>query len=325
ASCFCDRCLKPNSLFRWTLCQNKSSNFQEFLARAQQKIIAEESISVPNFSFTPKELTPDGDNKKKNNKKIPNSKFGKIQFGGPSKGDSGDPEVRMAKKQYAEDRKLGYQNVYTAGAATIFEELKGKGIIPDPRPIRTPEDQLDKSKYCAYHKSPDHNTDECLSLLSVLLRLIENPQVKRFAKNSNFKCKTRPTVVLDDDDDEAEINPKRVRPGDKEVFMLTPEESTNKMVKQTQFDFSSTYGDFIPRVNTNDGRPPLSRRQAKAYARGAYYLGKRVVTTDLRDTINSRNCPITFTADDANLFAHPHTDALIVTAQIGHIPVHRIL
>ncbi|CAA0819584.1 Unknown protein, partial [Striga hermonthica] len=39
--------LKPNSMFRWTLCQNKPATFQEFLVRAQQFIIAEESKSVP--------------------------------------------------------------------------------------------------------------------------------------------------------------------------------------------------------------------------------------------------------------------------------------
>ncbi|CAA0828651.1 Unknown protein, partial [Striga hermonthica] len=37
--------LKPNSIFRWTLCQNKPNTFQEFLARAQQHIIAEEAMS----------------------------------------------------------------------------------------------------------------------------------------------------------------------------------------------------------------------------------------------------------------------------------------
>ncbi|CAA0826502.1 Unknown protein, partial [Striga hermonthica] len=52
---------------------------------------------------------------------------------------------------------------------------------------------------------------------------------------------------------------------------------------------------------------------------------KRVMNVDLRDTINKRNCPITFSIEDANLFAHPHSDALIITAPIGGIPVHRIL
>ncbi|CAA0840137.1 Unknown protein, partial [Striga hermonthica] len=51
----------------------------------------------------------------------------------------------------------------------------------------------------------------------------------------------------------------------------------------------------------------------------------QIMNVDLRDTINKRNCPITFNIKDANLFAHPHSDALIITAPIGGIPVHRIM
>ncbi|CAA0806969.1 Unknown protein, partial [Striga hermonthica] len=97
---------------------------------------------------------------KKKDKKFAGGRFGKPQFKGLTREGPTDPEVRMAKRQYAEDLRPGYHTIYYVGAATIFEELKGKGIIPDPRPIRTPEDQVDKSKYCGYHKYPGHNTDE---------------------------------------------------------------------------------------------------------------------------------------------------------------------
>ncbi|CAA0841311.1 Unknown protein, partial [Striga hermonthica] len=147
--------LKPNSMFRWTLCQNKPATFQEFLVRAQQFIIAEESMSVPSFDFSVKESKAEPDAKKKNKKN-----FGKAQFRNSSKGYENTPESRAARDQYSDNVRTGYHAVYSAGAATIYEELKGKGIIPDPRPVRTPEDKLDKTRYCAYHKSPGHNTDE---------------------------------------------------------------------------------------------------------------------------------------------------------------------
>ncbi|CAA0841295.1 Unknown protein, partial [Striga hermonthica] len=69
----------------------------------------------------------------------------------------------------------------------------------------------------------------------------------------------------------------------------------------------------------------LSRRQIKAYARQAYNSGKQVYTTDLRDILNNRNCPITFNMEDANHFAHPHSDALVITVPICGIPVHRVM
>ncbi|CAA0834169.1 Unknown protein, partial [Striga hermonthica] len=157
--------LKPNSMFHWTLCQNKLATFQEFLIRAQQFIIVEESMSVPSFDFSAKENKTEPDAKKKNKKN-----FGKAQFRNFSKGYENTPESRAARDQYSDNVRTGYQAVYSAGAATIYEELKGKGIIQDPRPVRTPEDKLDKTRYCAYHKSLGHNTDECLGLLSALLR-----------------------------------------------------------------------------------------------------------------------------------------------------------
>ncbi|CAA0808224.1 Unknown protein, partial [Striga hermonthica] len=81
----------------------------------------------------------------------------------------------------------------------------------------------------------------------------------------------------------------------------------------------------VHRVNTNNPRSTLSRRQVKAYARQAHNSGKQVYTTDLRDILNNRNCPITFNMEDANHFAHPHSDALVITVPICGIPVHRVM
>ncbi|CAA0810852.1 Unknown protein, partial [Striga hermonthica] len=43
------------------------------------------------------------------------------------------------------------------------------------------------------------------------------------------------------------------------------------------------------------------------------------------DILNNRNCPITFNMEDANHFAHPHSDALVITVPICGIPVHRVM
>ncbi|CAA0823433.1 Unknown protein, partial [Striga hermonthica] len=97
--------LKLNSIFRWTLCQNKPNTFQEFLVRAQQHIIAEEAMSVPYFNFNSKSSKSGTDDRKKKSYGKPN----KSQFRGYSRGDANDPEVRAARKQYASDVKSGYQ------------------------------------------------------------------------------------------------------------------------------------------------------------------------------------------------------------------------
>ncbi|CAA0819823.1 Unknown protein, partial [Striga hermonthica] len=193
--------LTPNSIFRWTLCQNKPNTFQEFLAGAQQHIIAEEAMSVPDFNFNPKSSKSGTDDRKKNKSF---DKQNKAQFRGYPLGNANDPEIRAARKQYATDVKSGYQTVYSAGAATIYEEIKGKGILPDPKPLRMPEEKLDKSRYCDYHKSPGHNTDECLSLLAALLRLIGHPQLRKFYRNSDTQKRgaERQIEPYDEDEDE---------------------------------------------------------------------------------------------------------------------------
>ncbi|CAA0816892.1 Unknown protein, partial [Striga hermonthica] len=201
-----------------------------------------------------------------------------------------------------------------------------KGIIPDPRPVRTPEDKLDKTRYCAYHKSPGHNTDECLGLLSALLRLIGQPQLQKF-RNFDNRRKGRPLDLSDDeDDDNRPVNQKRARANDKKVFTFSTHVGTSTdNCRKSKIHDALDSSHCIPRVNSNNKQLDTSRRKVKAYAREAQNAEKRVMNVDLRDTINKRNCPITFSIEDANLFAHHHSDALIITAPIGGIPVHRIL
>ncbi|CAA0813957.1 Unknown protein, partial [Striga hermonthica] len=328
--------LKPKSMFRWALCQNKPNTFQEFLVRAQNHVIAEESMSVPDFTFTSPGQKPTSEKKKKSF----SNTHKKTSSTDPRWGDPNDPEVRAARKQYREDWKEGYRSIYSVGAAAIYEEIKGKGNIPDARPVKTPESQLDKGRYCDYHRSPGHNTDECLSLLSALMKLIGNPQVRKFTMAGDNKGKRRTQEIPDDDEgDERGSTFKRLRAqGDKEIFVIgptdvgSPQDQLRKRGREadiqprpSQTPPTSGRSSPIPRVNTNRDTPTSSRRQAKAYARKAYNSGKQVMTSDIRETINARTCPITFTLEDASLFDHPHSEALIITAPICGIPVHRIM
>ncbi|CAA0808200.1 Unknown protein, partial [Striga hermonthica] len=82
---------------------------------------------------------------------------------------------------------------------------------------------------------------------------------------------------------------------------------------------------IVYRVNTNNSRVVSFRHQIKAYARQAHNSGKQVFTIDLRDVINARNCPITFNIEDVNFFAHPHSDALVITVPICGIHVKRVM
>ncbi|CAA0838483.1 Unknown protein, partial [Striga hermonthica] len=322
-----DSPLKPELTLEPVPGKNKPNTFQEFLARAQQHIIAEEAMSVPDFNFNPKS-SKSGTDEKKKNKLF--DKQNKAQFRGYPRGDANDPEIRAARKQYATDVKSSYQTVYSAEAATIYEEIKGKGILPDPKPLRMPEEKLDKSRYCDYHKSPGHNTDECLSLLAALLRLIGHPQLRKFYRNTDPQKRGPGRQIEPYDEDEEEDRgamPKRIRQGDKKVFVFTSKTPNSDSIGTSRGRKRSRSPSpmqiTVHRVNTNNTRNTLSRRQIKA--RQAYNSGKQVYTTDLRDILNNRNCPITFNMEDANHLAHPHSDALVITVPICGIPVHRVM
>ncbi|CAA0825785.1 Unknown protein, partial [Striga hermonthica] len=115
--------LKLNSIFRWALCQNKPNTFQEFLARAQQHIIAEEAMSVPDFNFNPKSSKAGTDEKKKNKFF---EKQNKTQFRGPPQGYPNDPELRAAQKQYSTDVKSVIRPYIQLGLPPYTKKSKGK-------------------------------------------------------------------------------------------------------------------------------------------------------------------------------------------------------
>ncbi|CAA0825712.1 Unknown protein, partial [Striga hermonthica] len=150
--------LRPKTLFKWSLCQNKPATYQEFLVKAQNYIMAEKSSSIPVLDAT------SGKDKNKDKSGKPDKLFA---------------EVLAMRKQRAEELKESYQGVFSVGAAAVYEEIKTKGLLPDPKPMFTDTNNVDKSRYCAYHKAHGHNTDQCRNLIAALLKLIDDPQVKK--------------------------------------------------------------------------------------------------------------------------------------------------
>ncbi|CAA0806970.1 Unknown protein [Striga hermonthica] len=83
-----------------------------------------------------------------------------------------------------------------------------------------------------------------------------------------------------------------------------------------------------PFVQTNQhepGYPVSSQIQTKAYARRAQYAGERVLHASHRPIPEHATSRITFSDEDAFLFDHPHSDALVITDPIATIKVHRIM
>ncbi|CAA0837944.1 Unknown protein, partial [Striga hermonthica] len=169
-------------------------------------------------------------------------------------------------------------------------------------------------------------------LLAALLRLIGHPQLRKFYRNTDPQRRGpgRQIESYDEDDEEDQgAMPKRIRQGDMEVFMFTSETPNSDFAGTARGRKRDRYPGpmqiTVHRVSTNNSRSTMSRRQIKAYARQMHNAGKQVYTADSRDILNNRNCPITFNIEDANHFAHPHSDALVITVPICGIPVHRVM
>ncbi|CAA0839601.1 Unknown protein, partial [Striga hermonthica] len=197
-----------------------------------------------------------------------------------------------------------------------------------PRPISpVPRDREDLRRRIERNRMSRHSAEE-IEVLRKRLAEIETRQKSQ--EDSPRNVSTSGNVIIEADSPlapelTAEALPAKVKiPQIVFTFSTLVSTSTDNYKKSKTHDVSNS-SHCIPQVNSNTKQLDTSRRKAKAYAREAQNAEKRVMNVDLRDTINKRNCPITFSIEEANLFAHPHSDALIITAPIGGIPVHRIM
>ncbi|CAA0819526.1 Unknown protein, partial [Striga hermonthica] len=200
--------------------------------------------------------------------------------------DGRSSQYRAMQRKHHEELTNSYQGVYSAGAAVVYEELKNKGIIPDPKPIRADEENLDKSRYCAYHKAHGHNTDQCWNLISALLKLIDDPQVRRFTRmdTGNRRPRNDERMNLGDEPD-FRPNPRRANEHHHEILTISQEQRGETSVsggrKRTASRRDEEHLVHIPirrsgpptRVNTSRESSSVSRRQVKAYVRKAYSTG----------------------------------------------------
>ena len=64
------------------------------------------------------------------------------------------------------------RSILGSSPGEIYRQIKDDDMLERPRPIRTEIAKLDQKRYCRYHRSVGHDTDECINLVEELLRLI---------------------------------------------------------------------------------------------------------------------------------------------------------
>ncbi|KAL2487146.1 Uncharacterized protein Adt_31902 [Abeliophyllum distichum] len=76
-------------------------------------------------------------------------------------------------------RLQGY-HILNTSLENVLMQTKGKDILKNPVPMRANSSKLNQRKYCRYHRSAGHDTDDCRDLKGEIESLIKRGHLKEF-------------------------------------------------------------------------------------------------------------------------------------------------
>ncbi|XP_021600670.2 uncharacterized protein LOC110606223 [Manihot esculenta] len=174
-----------------------------------------------------------------------------------------------------------------ASRAEVLMAVQNKEFLQWPKPMRAEASQRDPNKYCQYHRTHGHDTNNCYQLISEIKRLIKRGHLRNFVKKPEGE---RPQQNL------AAERPRRTGAG-----------PVN--------DGSSGTINMI--VRGTGGR--MSRRERKRGRGGEGSSAEVMQVTEHSPMI------ISFSPEDARGIQMPHDDALIIEAVIHNYRVRKVL
>ncbi|XP_021617928.1 uncharacterized protein LOC110618971 [Manihot esculenta] len=71
--------------------------------------------------------------------------------------------------------------------AEVLMVVQNKEFLQWPKPMKAEASQRDTDKYCQYHRTHDHNTNNCYQLISEIERLIKRGHLRNFVKKPEGK------------------------------------------------------------------------------------------------------------------------------------------
>ncbi|XP_021827212.1 uncharacterized protein LOC110767855 [Prunus avium] len=169
--------------------------------------------------------------------------------------------------------------------AVIAEEL------PTPRRSKYPyRGRRDESKYCRYHRDHGHHTDDCYQLKEEIEALIRRGRLQQYVAGKAVPIEPVTSQEVD------------------------PPPAATRMT-----------------IATISGGPTLagdSNRAIKSYARTAIRVpteAMSVGTTERPPKMSRITCePVSFTEEDQFGLHFPHTDPLVITAEIAQCEIARV-
>ncbi|XP_022869682.1 uncharacterized protein LOC111389058 [Olea europaea var. sylvestris] len=108
--------------------------------------------------------------------------------------DKNKPKNERINKGYAQDRtvKQKREKVRTPTPLNIprtklLMEIQHMKELEWPKPMLTPSDKRNQSKYCHFHRDQGHDTEECLQLKEEIERLLRRGLLAKYVKNDKGK------------------------------------------------------------------------------------------------------------------------------------------
>ncbi|XP_057452841.1 uncharacterized protein LOC130744695 [Lotus japonicus] len=139
-----------------------ANTLEEFLARAEKFINMQDAATLRAASQT---LAIKGPQKMKEHKDQPSTRESRRK---------GQDERKPKRKKYDSYTPLN------SSLSRILREKASADLRDRPPPLLTRGDKLDSKRFCEFHDSPGHNTDECLNLKDKVEELIRAGRLSRY-------------------------------------------------------------------------------------------------------------------------------------------------
>ncbi|XP_062074857.1 uncharacterized protein LOC133778851 [Humulus lupulus] len=194
---------------------------------------------------------------------------------------------------------------YTVPQEVIYEENKDRPIWREPYKITTPPDRRDKNRYCLFHKDHGHTIAECHNLNNQIQALMRSGRLTQYIKEAGRPCTSQHNLASAPTPQAADL-------------VRTASASPHEPLKQVPM----IHG--IVELTENQEHATKIRKRMEERVKRYKSLGHTVnlVTSEDRSYPASA---ITFTDDDLQGVHLPHDDPLVISLQVDHCQLGRVL